>query len=668
MMCGTRLVLMTLVATTVLETAHGTDLTSLSKAAQTTTVFLSFDITDSRTGARTTKTASGFIVSEHGHIITAEHAVSEWIAQEALDQEKNEIKAHIGSIHAASHRVEFLSGNAQADIAILKIRKEGPYPSAQLCGVTAKIPGDSIVAFGFPFSEEFTPIAGTISNNDGPGGRWTAKVDVDPGMSGGPVYDSNGWVIGIVQGRRKGSDAIKYVTQVQRSRSALLDIGVEMKSCTELRVERAKLTPGDISKLVETPPHERDQNNPAQTQIETLSNSLELPRPLVDRFLDDMAARKAPPQQLILGLTILAEQHTEVLGKLKSSEDPQVEEHRGEALEAINEQSDYRKAIELLRAEEEAELDEIRKLEAEKEKRILKLVNQRASRARVALLQSRYREAAAHFRSAREVLAPDNEAQVREYREAEADALWQFFERTGSRQAFDDLIALYDESLESQKQSNSSHEWAITLSKKANALNLLGDDLDNKEYLTEAISMYREALNVLTREDTPLNWAKTQADLANALSALGELETDDARLHEAVAAYGQVLEELRREQAPNLWAGTQNNLCFTLATLGRRENSVNRLNDAVAACRLALGVWSFSSAPQSWAITQTTLGQALWYLGEAQTGTERLDQAVDAYQAALTVHETEGNSRPAEKAEASIAEIRRLIAKRKPKH
>jgi hypothetical protein len=87
--------------------------------------------------------------------------------------------------------------------------------------------GTAIIAFGFPQGHEFTPFTGIISNTDAPERRWSANIDFEEGVSGGPVFSMNGRVVGLVKGGYGDAISIRYITQVVRASSMLANIGVK---------------------------------------------------------------------------------------------------------------------------------------------------------------------------------------------------------------------------------------------------------------------------------------------------------------------------------------------------------------------------------------------------------------------------------------------------------
>lgn len=151
---------------------------------------------------------SGFFISEDGYIMTNYHVV-ETAYSNGLDVT---VMTYDGTKYIASI-VGFESGN---DIAVLKIDAAGMNPVS--FGNSDEITmGETIYAVGNPLGElAYSMSTGTISGLDREIvteesliGINMFQIDaaVNPGNSGGPVYNSRGEVIGIVTAKSGATDA-----------------------------------------------------------------------------------------------------------------------------------------------------------------------------------------------------------------------------------------------------------------------------------------------------------------------------------------------------------------------------------------------------------------------------------------------------------------------------
>lgn len=144
-------------------------------------------------GADITGTGTGFFVSDHGHLITNQHVV------EGAD--KIVVFYEDGKVEA-----EVLAASEKWDIAILKAPIENtPFVRIADSG-TVKL-GDEVFTIGFPmvlnqgFSPKFSK--GNISSENGlrdDPDQFQISLAVQPGNSGGGLFNSKGEVVGIVSG------------------------------------------------------------------------------------------------------------------------------------------------------------------------------------------------------------------------------------------------------------------------------------------------------------------------------------------------------------------------------------------------------------------------------------------------------------------------------------
>ncbi len=134
---------------------------------------------------------SGVIIDAGGIILTNEHVVN----------------------GAAEVRVELADGrqfkaadvkiDPQSDLAIVRIKADGPLPAAKLGDSDALDIGDWVLAIGNPFDLDLTVSAGIISSKGRvlPSSRRAHFLQTDaainPGNSGGPLVNLDGEVVGI---------------------------------------------------------------------------------------------------------------------------------------------------------------------------------------------------------------------------------------------------------------------------------------------------------------------------------------------------------------------------------------------------------------------------------------------------------------------------------------
>jgi serine protease Do len=222
---------------------------------------------------------SGFIVSSDGLILTNAHVVdgAKEVTVKLMDH--REFKAKV------------LGTDKTSDIAVLKIDAHG-LPTVRLGNSDALGVGDYVLAIGAPFGLEETATAGIVSATGrslpGDGAVPFIQTDaaVNPGNSGGPLFDSTGAVVGInsqIYTNSGGYQGVSFAVPINLAQ------GVEQQIVKTGKVEHGRLG-------VEV-----------QNVDQSLSESFKLKAPegaLVAQVVPDSAAAKAgiKPGDVILKL------------------------------------------------------------------------------------------------------------------------------------------------------------------------------------------------------------------------------------------------------------------------------------------------------------------------------------------------------------------------------
>ncbi|HEX3848969.1 MAG TPA: Do family serine endopeptidase [Steroidobacteraceae bacterium] len=133
---------------------------------------------------------SGFIVSADGIVLTNAHVVNG--AKEVMVKLANH----------REYRAKVLGADKTSDIAVLKIDAHD-LPTVHVGNSDRLSVGDYVLAIGEPFGLEETATAGIVSatGRSLPGDGYVPFIQTDaavnPGNSGGPLFDSDGSVVGI---------------------------------------------------------------------------------------------------------------------------------------------------------------------------------------------------------------------------------------------------------------------------------------------------------------------------------------------------------------------------------------------------------------------------------------------------------------------------------------
>ena len=133
---------------------------------------------------------SGFIIASDGIILTNAHVVRDAKEVTVKLSDKREYKAKV------------LGADPATDIAVLKIDAKN-LPTVRLGDATRLEVGDPVLAIGSPFGFEETATAGIVSakGRSLPGDSYVPFIQTDaavnPGNSGGPLFNGSGEVVGI---------------------------------------------------------------------------------------------------------------------------------------------------------------------------------------------------------------------------------------------------------------------------------------------------------------------------------------------------------------------------------------------------------------------------------------------------------------------------------------
>jgi serine protease Do len=133
---------------------------------------------------------SGFIVSADGYVLTNAHVVADAADVTVRLSDRRELKAKV------------VGADARTDVALLKVEANG-LPTVKMGDAKSLKPGEWVAAIGSPFGLENSVTAGVVSATGRalPDSSYVpfiqTDVAVNPGNSGGPLFNMAGEVIGI---------------------------------------------------------------------------------------------------------------------------------------------------------------------------------------------------------------------------------------------------------------------------------------------------------------------------------------------------------------------------------------------------------------------------------------------------------------------------------------
>lgn len=146
------------------------------------------------------KSGTGFVVSANGHIVTNNHVIDGCVG---------DIKGNLTGEAAMVLRV--VSTDTNNDLALLQAPSTTTFKDFARIRDRSFRSGDSVVAIGFPYhgllSSDFTVTTGIVSSLSGMRNDTRflqISAPVQPGNSGGPLFDTTGQIVGVVTGKIPG--------------------------------------------------------------------------------------------------------------------------------------------------------------------------------------------------------------------------------------------------------------------------------------------------------------------------------------------------------------------------------------------------------------------------------------------------------------------------------
>ncbi|CAH1659951.1 Periplasmic serine endoprotease DegP-like [Hyphomicrobiales bacterium] len=162
---------------------------------------------------------SGVIVDANGLVITNNHVIENMTEVKVALADKREFEA------------EIVLRDPRSDLAVLRMKGKGPFPTAPLGSDDTMEVGDFVIAIGNPFGVGQTVTQGIVSAlartqvgiSDFQSFIQTDAA-INPGNSGGPLVDATGHVIGIntaIFSRSGGSMGIGFAVPAAMVRTVL---------------------------------------------------------------------------------------------------------------------------------------------------------------------------------------------------------------------------------------------------------------------------------------------------------------------------------------------------------------------------------------------------------------------------------------------------------------
>jgi serine protease Do len=190
---------------------------------------------------------SGFLISSDGLVLTNAHVIDGAREVTVKLSDHREFKAKV------------LGSDRSSDIAVLKLEGSN-FPTVRLGNSDQLAVGDYVLAIGEPFGLEETATAGIVSakGRSLPGGYVPfiqTDAAVNPGNSGGPLFDAGGAVVGInaqIYSNSGGYEGVSFAIPinvavqikdeiVKTGKVAHARLGVEVQTLDQALAESFKL-------------------------------------------------------------------------------------------------------------------------------------------------------------------------------------------------------------------------------------------------------------------------------------------------------------------------------------------------------------------------------------------------------------------------------------------
>lgn len=184
---------------------------------------------------------TGFLVDTKGFIVTNAHVLKGNSAI-VLDNDGHELNADIVYI------------DTQKDLAILKINDEDYKPLKSIpysISTTIVDLSEEIFTLGFP-KNDITYTQGYLSSKTGLNGdtsTYQIQMNSNPGSSGGPVFNKNAELIGVLSSRQIQADGVTFAIKSKNLFTLIEDLKKEDTSIQKIQMPATSLIKGKERKV-----------------------------------------------------------------------------------------------------------------------------------------------------------------------------------------------------------------------------------------------------------------------------------------------------------------------------------------------------------------------------------------------------------------------------------
>jgi S1-C subfamily serine protease len=193
---------------------------------------------------------TGFLISNNGYIVTCYHVI----------EGASEIQVKgINNDFYKKYEAKVVATDKLNDLAILKIELQLASTIKYSIKWNVSDVGQEVFTLGYPLKttmgEEIKLTNGIISSKSGFQGDITTyqiTVPVQPGNSGGPLFDKNGYVVGVINAKHTGAENAGYAVKTNilrnliQSTSHNIDLPQSNQLYGKSLTEQVKLASKDV--------------------------------------------------------------------------------------------------------------------------------------------------------------------------------------------------------------------------------------------------------------------------------------------------------------------------------------------------------------------------------------------------------------------------------------
>jgi S1-C subfamily serine protease len=178
---------------------------------------------------------TSFMIDPKGYLVTSAHVL------------KGAKKIYVQSIQGEDFLAEIVHQDANADIAVIKINDQDFESPKQLPYGFTRLQTDlseAVYTLGYP-KDEIVYNEGYLSARTGlEGDTMSCQITItaNPGNSGGPVFNKNGEVIGILNARQASANGVVFATKsknifqlIETLKEADKDINIKLRNTSSIK-------------------------------------------------------------------------------------------------------------------------------------------------------------------------------------------------------------------------------------------------------------------------------------------------------------------------------------------------------------------------------------------------------------------------------------------------